>query len=149
MAQTTTHINGCDVVIHLDDDGGTPRDISGSTNRAGLNLGHDLGSYRVHGGDWPNRLDGGKDASLTLAVLYTTASDEGFDLLKQWYFAASPGARTIRIDIPDDSIGSDRYMGEVRIDDLSWTVAANDAAPILVTARLLPDGEISWAIIAT
>jgi hypothetical protein len=149
VGQTTTHVNGCNVVIYLDDDGDIPRNISGSTNRIAPNFGHDIGSYRVHGSDWPKRLDGGKDASLTLTVLYTTAADEGFDLLKQWYFATSSGARTLRVDIPDDQIGSDRYSGEVRLDDLHWTVSAEDAAPILVTARLLPDGEISWATIAT
>ena len=147
MAQTSTQVSACDVVVCLDDSGGTPRDISGSTNRIDMDFAHTLGDYRAYGSKWPVRLDAGKDANFTLVVLYTTANNEGLDILNQWYHAASPGARTLRVDIPDSTVGSDRYSGEVRLDDLKWTVSAREGGPILVTARLVPDGEISWTTI--
>jgi hypothetical protein len=149
MAQTTTAIDACNAVVFLDNVGGTPTDISGSTNRVKTSLGQDLGRYHAHGGDWPNRLDGEKDGSFVLTVLYTTAAGEAFEILRDWYFASSPGARTIRIDAPDSSVGSDRYSGEVRLEDLRWSLAADVGGPVMVTARLMPDGEITHATIAS
>jgi len=149
MAQTTTAIDACNAVIFLDNAGGTPTDISGSTNRAKSNLSQDLARYHPHGSDWPKRLDGERDGSFILTVLYTTTADEGFDILRDWMLAASPGARSIRIDAPDSSIGSDRYTAEVRIEDLHWELGADKGGPVAVTARLMPDGAISHATIAT
>jgi hypothetical protein len=149
VAQTTTPVNVCDVVIQLDDSGGTLRNISGSTNRVVLDFDQELGDYRAYGSDWPKRLDAGQDATITLTVLYTTASNEGYDVLKQWFHAAQPGARTLQVDVPDSTVGSDRYSGEVRINAKRFTIDAGQGGPVMVTARLRPDGAFSWATIAS
>jgi len=146
--QATTAISACNAIVVLDNAGGTPTDISGSTNRIKSSIGQDLGRYHVHGSDWPKRLDGERDGSFTLTVLYTTAANEGFEVLRDWIFAANPGARSIRIDTPNSSAGSDRYTAEVRIEDLRWTLAADKGGPVMVTARLMPDGEISHVTIS-
>jgi len=110
MAQTSTQVSACNAVVRLDDSSGTLRNISGSTNRVVLDFDHELGDYRAYGSPWPKVLDAGKNATFALTVLYTTTNNEGLDILKQWYHAASPGARTFWVEIPDSSIGSDRTM---------------------------------------
>ena len=91
MAQTTTHVNACDASIWLDNAAGTPIDISGSSNSITMNFSREIGELRTFQVKWPVRLGCGKDAEFTLRVVYSTASDEGMDILKNWYFADDPG----------------------------------------------------------
>jgi len=149
MVQTTSVINACDISLWLDDDANTLQDISGSSNQIDMNFDLDLGTFQSFQSRWPKRLECGKDAQFTLQVAYSTTADEAFDILKQWYFATPAGERTINIFMPDKNVGSDKFSGEVRIKNLSWTATGGEADPILVTATLLPSGEIAHTTAAT
>lgn len=149
MAQTTTAVNACDASVFLDDVAGDPRDIAGSSNNVELNFDHEVEAYVTYQSKWPKRLECGKDAQFTLHVIYTEAANEGFDILKDWYFAAAPGPRTLHVYIPDKNVGSDHYSCEARIKSLAFSADRATAAPIMVTAVLLPDGEVSHTDVAT
>ena len=149
MVQTSTPITGCDAGIWLDNLGGTQKDIGGSTNQYSLNFDMELGMLRTFGSRWPKRIECGKDASFGLQIVYSTAADEGFDILKKWYFATSPGSRSIKFYLPDKNVGSDVFSAEVKIDSFNWTVSAGSAEPVIVTLNLLPDGEVTHASNAT
>lgn len=149
MAQTTTAVNACDVAIWLDSGTLTPTDISGSSNNVDMDFDQEIGEYRTFGSRWPVRLECGKDAAFTLNIIYSTAADEALDILKTWYFASSPGNRTLSVYIPDKNVGSDHFQGECKIASLSWTAGSDEAGPIMVTANLLPDGEVTLSTLAT
>lgn len=145
MTQTTTHINACDVAIWLDNADGTPTDISGSTNTASLTLSISAEMLRTFGSKWPVRLSCPKDASAEITAVYSTATDEAMDLIKNWYFAASPGSRTLSIYVPNKNVGSDHYYGEFVIDgDIDIPLEAGTADPIAVTLPLSINGELTW-----
>ena len=150
MAQTTTQVNACDVAIWMDDDTGTLRDVSGSTNKASLTLTLEAGMTRTFGTKWPTRAVCAKDAKIALSIVYSEASDEAMDIWKNWYFANAPGARTVKIYIPDKNVGSDVYSGEFVIDgDAEIPLEAAKAEPIVVNVTLSVTGELSWSTLAT
>lgn len=149
MAQTTTAVNACDASVWLDDATGELRDISGSSNNVEINFDHDVEAFVTYQAKWPRRLECGKDASFTLHVIYTEAANEGYDILKNWFFATAPGARSLHIYIPDKNVGSDHFSCEARLDSLAFSADRSTAAPIMVTAVLLPDGEVSHTDLAT
>ena len=144
MAQTTTHVNACDVSLWLDDATGTLKDISGSSNKIAMKFTREIGELRTFQAKWPVRLGCGKDAEFTLTAVYSTAAAESFDILKHWWFAADPGSRTLHVYIPDKNPGSDHYYGEVTIGDLSWDADPTEPGPIAVEAILMPDGEFNF-----
>lgn len=149
MAITTTARNACDASVWLDTAGGTLTDISGSSANIAPSFDLQVGEYRVFQDRWPKRIDCGKDASITLNVWYSTTADEGFDILIDWFFTTSPGARTFSWYQPSKNVGSDYFTGEFRLDDLSWTNDPSDPNPVMVTATLLPDGTVSHSVAAT
>lgn len=149
MAETTTTINGCDADIFLDDDADAPVDVSGSSNEIAMTFDNELGEYRTFGSRWRRRTECGKDASFTLQAVYSTAADEAFDLLKTWYFANPPGNRTLSVYLPNKNVGSDHYQGEMKVESLDWTSTAGEGDPIIVTAELKPDGEVTHTTAAT
>lgn len=148
MAQTTTAINACSAVIELDDAGGTPVDISGSSNNASLSVTMETGTGVSFEGGWNFRAQCKKDGSLELSVMWTTASNEGRDLLEAWFAATSPGKRTVSVYPNGKTTGQRVYTGEFRITELSIPMTAGDAAPIVVSATLEPDGEITFGTAA-
>jgi len=144
MAQTTTHVNACDASIWLDNAAGTPVDISGSSNSITMNFTREVGELRTFQVKWPVRLGCGKDATFTLRAVYSTASDEAMDVLKNWYFANDPGSRSLSVYIPDKNVGSDYYYGEVTIASFNFNADPTEPGPIAVEAELLPDG--AWTL---
>jgi hypothetical protein len=147
--KTSTPINACDVAIVLADDSGSDQDISGSSNEVEISLEQTLGEYNVFGDRWAGRMACGKNGSVSMQVVYTSAADEAFDLLKQWYFATTPGTRALSIYIPDKNVGSDHFSGNFHLASLSWTSSRGEAGPIMVSAELQPDGEISHSTSST
>lgn len=148
-SRTTTAINACDVGLWLDNAGGTLVDIGGSSNQVRTNLYHDIGKFNVFSNEWPGRLECGKDATVTLQIIYSSTVDEGWDVVKTWFFTNPPGARTLSIYIPDKNVGSDHFSAEMMLSALNWTSSRGEAGPILVTATLLPDGDVSHTVAAT
>jgi len=144
MAQTTTHVNACDASIWLDNASGTPVDVSGSSNSITMNFTREVGELRTFQVKWPVRLGCGKDATFTLRAVYSTATDEAMDILKNWYFAGDPGSRSLHVYIPDKNVGSDHYYGEVTIASFNFNADPTEPGPIAVEAELLPDG--AWAL---
>lgn len=149
MAQTTTKVNACDVSIWLDNAAGTLTDISGSSNGVDMEFTREIGELRTYQSKWPVRMGCGKDVSITLRAIYSTAADEAADILRNWFFASDPGSRTFHIYVPDKNVGSDHYYGEVTIGDMSFSPDPTEPGPILIEANLMADGEFSYTAATT
>lgn len=141
MPQTDSAQNALDCVINLEDAGGTLRNISGSTSTISQDLAHTLGEFFTGMSKYPGRIDGRRDATFSLEVVYSQGSDEGFMILRDWWFADPPGARDIEIYIPDTSAGSDLYYGRIRIGNLTIPSDYSESDPIPVTAELAVDHD--------
>ena len=149
MAQTTTGVNACNIVIALDTDAGVLADISGSANKINLEFTINAAEGYTFDGDFPIRKTCGKDCTGSLSVLFSTAADEGWDLIKGWYHVYDGVARTLRIDVPSTGGGNDRYEGEFVLTSYSHEFTADEAAPILVECEIAADGEIKLLEIGT
>lgn len=142
MAQTTTAINACGAVIEVDNDVGTPTNISGSSNNASLTFSRETATGQTFEGDWNFRLDCKKDAGLELSVMWTTAASEGRDILEDWFDTG--GQRTVSIYPNGSGVGERVYSGEYVISELSFPLNAGEAGPIVVAATLEPSGEVTF-----
>jgi len=149
MAQTTTHVNACDVAVWLDNLAGTATDISGSANSVSMSFTREVGDLRTFQAKWPVRTGCGKDVEITLRVVYSTASDEAVDILKNWYFANDPGSRSFSLYVPTKNVGSDHYYGEVTISSFTFDTDPTEPGPIAVEAVLMSDGEFSHTVATT
>lgn len=149
MAQSTTVVNACDASVWLDDALGTPTNISGSSNVVNMDFDQELGEFRTFQSKWKGRLECGKDAAFEIILLYSTTANEAYDILKTWFFAASPGDRSLSVYLPDKNVGSDHYSAEVKLDDFNVPSNHEDPGPITVTMHLLPNGEVSHDTAAT
>jgi hypothetical protein len=149
MTTTTTAANACNAVIWLDSSAGAPTNIQGSSTKVTMGLKNDLGEYKVFADRWKYREQCGADWSVTLEVVYSTTASEGFTLLKDWFFSGSATTRSVRIQMPDGSTGSDQYDGEMLLETLDWDMAADEAGPVIVTAGLLPNGALTHNVIGS
>jgi len=148
MAQTTTAINACDAVVQLTNSAGLWIDISGSSNEVSIDIANDVGDVTVFGGQWKNTLSCKSAATFALNAVYTTAASEAKDLLIDWQFT-NTGIRILQVNIPDNSIGSDRYQSNVVLESLGIPATSGDAAPIIIAASMRNDGEVTAATVAT
>lgn len=149
MAETTTAVNACDVRIYVDNDAGTPVDVSGSSNAVTMTVNVETGQYRVFSNRWKKSLECGKDLSLTINAVYTTADSEAKDILADWAMATTSGARTITIYVPDKNVGSDKWSGEWRIQTFEFGADVSEPGAIPITATFISDGTISRVTNAT
>ncbi len=141
MPATSTAINAKNCKIYLDDELGVLQDISGSANEVQLDLDQKLGDFNVFGDDDTYRLEGKRDNSADLSILYTKASKEGFKIIKQW--RETGGARTLRVDVPDSTQGNDRYEGEFLYEKISIPLKTDEAKPIPVKITLKINGKLT------
>ena len=148
MAQTTTILRECDVVIKLDDADGNSIDISGSSNEIEVGFSERTESLYKFGSDYPSRFSLGRDVVISLVVVYSTTTDEGADILKNWLFASTFAARTCEIYIPDATTGSDQIAGEFVLEGCRITGRAGSGDPMLVRAQLAAHGEITLATVS-
>ena len=150
MAQTTTAVNACDAVISLDNASGTLTDISGSSNEVNLTLTVENGVYRRAYSGYPVRYALSKDFEAELVLVYSTTTDEALDILRAWANAgvSSLDARTLRVDVPDSSSGSDRYQSEVVLGNLEIPLTASEGSPIMVSASVQGTGAYTATEIA-
>lgn len=149
MAQTTTSINACDVVVKLDNNSNSLVDISGSSNDVSIDMSNDVGKTSTFGSRWKISKNCKSEASISLKAVYSTADQEAVDLLKDWYFNSPGTSRTIQINVPDGEIGSDQYYGEMTLESLNIPLTSDDAAPIMVSASLSNDGPFYLETIAS
>lgn len=150
MAQTTSHANACDIEILLDNAAGTPTSISGSSNRVGFTLNREVGELRTFQTEWPVRTSCGKSLEVTLGVIYTTASDEGKDIIFDWYFGGNAGtSRTLTLYVPTKNVGSDKISGEFALGPVSFDGDVSEPGPMAVECTLMSDGEITRSTAAT
>ncbi len=150
MGISTTTVNACDASIWIDDANGTLKDASGSTNSVSISISQNVGEQRVFGSRWPYRQMCGRDVSLDITVVYSTAADEGLDLLRDWILSTGdPNIRTVTIYLPDKNVGSDKYTGEFVLESLDIPATAGEAAPMLASATLLINGAFTHTNVAT
>ena len=151
MAQTTTARNACSCAVWLDNSSGTLKDISGSSTSVEFGFTNEIGEFVTFGSCYKGRLECGKDWTFTLNVVYSTTSDEGWDILKGWMHntTCSDDPRTLDIYVPTKNVGSDYWTMEVYLASLSFTADRSDANPIMVTAEFLPDGTVTHSVAGT
>lgn len=145
MPATATAVNAKGCVVKLDNGAGTLTDISGSANEVNINMEGALGDYNVFGDDDTYRTEGVRNASIDVTIVFTTATNEGRDILKNW--RSTRGARTLQVDVPNSASGSDRYMAEVMWEKMDLGLKVDEAKPITVKASLKPHGPIAESIV--
>ena len=135
--------------IYLDNAAGTLTDIGANGTSFTLNLTNTTSQYNVLNTPWSKATDGPRSWSVDCELIAETGTN-GYSLLRDWIMATSPGARTVRIDQPDSSSGSQRYEGECRIKNASGLLNANASAgdPVRVSFTLVGDGELYDSIIS-
>lgn len=149
MTVTTTPIVATNCVIKLDNASGSPTDISGSSNRVELSLEHGVGEFRPFSTQWKSRVVVGKDVGVTLNIVCSTATDEAFDILKNWYFGGDDSARTLTIQVPDGSPGSDQYEGEFVLMSAPVSLDAEADEVVMVSTELRSHGEVALTTVST
>lgn len=149
MAQTTTSVNACDVVIMLDNAAANLTDISGSSNQCSLDITRNVAEVFTFDGDWSIKKSCKSGVSVSLQALYSTTQNESVDILEDWIFDTPTTSKTLRIDVPDSSIGSTRYEGEFIIESYGVPLSASEAGVIVCSATLSNDGTVTRSIIAS
>lgn len=135
--------------MYLDNAGGTLTDISANETSFTLNVTNATATYGVLNTVWQKAVDGIRSWSVDCELIMETGTN-GYSLLRDWIMATSPGARTVRLDQPDSLSGSQRYEGEVRIQNANSLVNANamGSDPVKVTFTLVGDGTLTASTIA-
>lgn len=136
MPETTSAINACDLSVQLADHNGVLRDVSGSSNRVEIQFTKQLGEYQVFGGGWVKRLSCKRDATANLTIVYTTATNEGWSVVKDWFDNYPDEARRMRIFAPDDSVGADDFDGLWLIESMNVPFDGTQATPVMVALTL-------------
>lgn len=149
MAQTTTAENACDVVLTVDNASGTPVDVSGSTNQANMDLSATSAETFTFQGDWAIKKTCKKAVAVAVQALYSVTETEALNIFMDWFFNSLGTSRTVQIDIPDSSVGSDRYSGEFTLENVSVPLTADDAGVILASIALSNDGTVTRSTIAS
>lgn len=151
MAQTTTSYSACDVVIYLDNDAGTPADISGSSNAISATWTNSTASISTFGASGWQKSNSGcmKNGTITLTVLGSTAATEAFSSLTDWFFNHSSTARTLTWYEPNKNVGSHKFSGECRLISLTGDRPSDASDPVTTVAELVTDGAWTWVTNAT
>lgn len=140
MVQTTGQINGCNSKLEIDDDGGTPIDVSGSANSITIDFTNQVGEGFTFDGRFPLRAECKEDASLSGTIFWTSPTDEARDILDLW--RASKGLRTVIFSPQGGNPGDVQYRGEYFLTSLSFTTEASSADPVTVDFECMPSGEV-------
>lgn len=149
MPATSTAQNACAVTVYLDDGTGTLVDISGSANRVEPQFSAQIGEFQTFGGDWIQRLSCKRDAQVTLQLVYTTAANEGWKLLKDWWENHHTEPRTLRFMAPTEEIGADDFQGEMLISTMNVPFDGTQATPVLVAVTFVQTAGLNIGTVAT
>jgi hypothetical protein len=130
---------------------GSLADISGSSNSVTLNRMTQVSdAIRTFGGtDFPIRQACGRDAEITLKVIYSMSQIESKQILNDWYENHHTDRRTLQVFMPDALPGSDKYEFEVYLERLNVSVESGTPAPIMIEATLKPSGTFTWSVVAS
>jgi hypothetical protein len=147
MVTTTTAFTACDAVIELDNGAGTLTDISGSSNSVDVNFDNQIGEFRVFGTQWMSRVQCGKDATISIKGIATTATDEIRDIIENWFFTDSNTSRTFNLSMPGNSVGDILYACEVVLSSWKFSGDSSSADPVMYDIELLPNGAVTRSVI--
>jgi len=142
MAQTTTALSACDAVIEVDNDAGTPVDISGSSNNASLSMTRDVGEATTFDGDYKIRTECKRDASMSLKAFWTTAAAEARATLEEWFDTG--GKRTITVYPGGKVIGRRYYTGEFFLSGFDIAIDAGEAGPMSLDLEAVSSGAVGF-----
>jgi len=148
MTVTTTALVATNSVIKVDNAAGTPTDVSGSSNKVQIGPKNGVGEFRAFSTQWKTRVVIGKDTDIKIDFVLSSAADEAYDLFKKWFWGGDDSARTVTIDVPDSTAGSDRYSGEAVLENLDMPLDAQADQPIFGSAVMKPSGEWTQADIS-
>ncbi len=149
MGQTTSSVNACDVNIWLDNAAENLTEISGSSNQCSLDIARQVSEIYTFDGNFAIKKSCKSAVTVSLQALYSTTQNEAVDILEDWIFDTPTTSKTLRIDVPDSSIGSTRYEGEFIIESYSVPLSAAEAGVIICSATLSNDGTVTRSIIAS
>jgi predicted secreted protein len=149
MAVTSTAIVATDCVVQLDNSSGSLTDISGASNSVEIAFEHGVGEYRPFSTQWQQRKVVGKDCTISMTVVYTTEDTEPAQLLNGWFFGGDDSARSVQIDIPDSTVGSERFSGEFVLTSLSIPLDSEADDVVRVSVELASHGAVSRADISS
>lgn len=146
MTTTSTAFTACDSVIKLDNEVNTLVDISGSSSNVDINFDNKIGEFRVFGDEYIQRMQCGKDSSVTIKGIATTAASEIRDLIEDWYFSGN-GKRTFQLNMPSEAVGSTRYQVETLLKSFSFSADSSAAEPVMYSIELAPVGQVTRTIL--
>lgn len=146
---TTTEIVATNCVIQLDDTTSQLVDISGSLNSVTIGMENTIAEFRTFGTQWKDRRVVGKDLSISLRAVYSTAAAEAASILRNWFTAGNDSPRSLTIAVPDSQAGAFRLSGEFVLASLNIPLDAAADDVVYVEAELLPDGEVQFETITT
>lgn len=146
MALTSTMFNACDAIISLDNSAGSLVDISGSSNNVEFDFNNEIGEFKSFGSKWKARIQCGKDASISLRIVGSKDTAEAMKNALDWFFTTN-GLKTLRVDYPDSSSGSERLQCEVVLESMNMPLPADDANPVMIDIALLPSGAVDRTIL--
>lgn len=153
MAATTTQINSDRCVVNLDNASATYADISGVVTEISIEPKRDAKETFVVGDSNSIVTVGKTTHTFKVKSVYSSATAEAKNLLMLWFYSAtdsvSRGARSLRLDIPDSSSGSDRWSCEVRLSGApKITIDGSKPEPLIIEYELMNDGAVSYTVIA-
>lgn len=146
MTTTSSAFTACDAVLRLDNASNVLQDISGSSSSVDVNFDNKIGEFRVFGDEYVQRMQCGKDSSITIKGIATTAANEIRDLIEDWYFNGS-GARTFQLNMPGESVGDHRYQVECLLKTFSFSADSSAAEPVMYSIELAPVGQVARTIL--
>lgn len=138
-------------ILSLDDSTGTLQVMSGVVQMT-ADVENTTGEYAVLPTKWVNTMDGRRRFRGSFRGIAETgaAANQLRDTCRAWLLSATkPGARSFKIESPDDQPGSEEWTGEIRIGGMTPMVDANaeDDGALVTTINFVGDGAISFAVI--
>lgn len=148
MATSTTMLYGTDCVIE-GEVGTVMVDLSGSSNKATVNLEMIIGEASVFNDKWPQRVMTAKNCTVDIAAWYSSAANEAADFFQDWFNEAAPAVRQIDIYIPSKTVGATKITANWVFNGLNIDLQTAQTSPIPITCQLLNAGTVTVAPYAT
>lgn len=109
----TTKLPRHGYVINADNSSGTPVDLSSSCGDCSIDPTKNMGTVFTADTRYRQNVEGGGlFVQVNVQVIRTTGLTEAYANFRSWLLDANPAARTLTIDWPNSSSGSERLTGE-------------------------------------